>query len=107
HALDGVPLAVVDRGPGRQLAVAGRAVEAARRLSGGLILHLELAADGRELALPDEIPVGRRRRARRLEMDGDGEGRGARVQVARGRHRDIRARPVEAERGAQVPRLPE
>src|SRR6476620_6687772 len=57
-ALDRVPLAVVDRRAGRHLAVAGRAVEPARRLARGLVLHLPLAARGRVEALADDVPVG-------------------------------------------------
>src|SRR6476619_2855535 len=56
-ALDGVPLAIADhRALADDLVVGEGAVEPARGLSVGLVLHLELTAGCGEDALADEIP---------------------------------------------------
>src|SRR5438094_1681469 len=92
-ALDRVPGAVVERRTGHELARPGGADEAARRLPGGLVLHLELAGVGEE-ALADQVPVRRGGRLRRLQVDRERDVLAAGVQVARGRDRD-EARPRE------------
>src|SRR6478609_1036816 len=101
-ARDGVPLAVVDRRPGHELGVAAGAFEAAGRLAGLLELHLPLAAAGRVKALPEDVPVGRRRRSRagRLEVDREGDVVAAGVQVGRRGRVDVAGGAVEAVRAS-------